>query len=450
MVVKINSEVRFLVDLALNSQISQLQEVLDSQNLQEDVRQSILFDVRNRQGFVSETFDRFRTSKLIEGYLRDNFDYLPPRTLSLGSGSFQYIPIIDTLKKIQADRTFQKMKNLHAQRSPVIDSDGFLLEDIQDGLVFKENKFFLENPDALKLILYSDIVQVTNPLAGNKHKIFCLYMTLGDIPRSQRSKLDSIFTVIVADHSFIANTQCKDDKKDILQKLYEPLLNDLAFLEKEGIDGVKAGVVAYCGDNLELHDLGMFNRAFNGGHICRFCTISHKELSGCDGFVRHSLWDVEQYDRISSAVENGEDIENFSLRGKCLLNELDSFHAANSLAPDLLHDFLEGLVSYDLVAILKCLKKDNWFTAEEYNKRISKYKFSFYEAGDQPNFLKPDFKQERLQGKAMSNMVHLRNIFFTVQYRIIVGQIPPPSPPPPQLFHSSTRTSQTKSTKHMN
>ncbi len=104
-------------------------------------------------------------------------------------------------------------------------------------------------------------------------------------------------------------------------------------------------MAAYCGDNLELHDLGMFNRAFNGGHICRFCTINYKDLRGCDGYVHHRLWDEEIYDEISSALENGEEIENFSLRGKCVLNSLQSFHAATSLAPDLLHDFFEGRYS---------------------------------------------------------------------------------------------------------
>jgi len=30
-----------------------------------------------------------------------------------------------------------------------------------------------------RLMLYSDAVQVTNPLGGSKHKLFCIYMTIG-------------------------------------------------------------------------------------------------------------------------------------------------------------------------------------------------------------------------------------------------------------------------------
>jgi hypothetical protein len=116
-------------------------------------------------------------------------------------------------------------------------------------------------------------------------------------------------------------------------------------LETDGIDGEKAGVIAYCGDNLELNDLGMFHRTFNGGHFCRNCTVHYKELPECDGSVQHTLWDEEMYDRIATAVEEGDSVENFSLRGKCVLNNLSSFHAANSLAPDLMHDFFEGKFS---------------------------------------------------------------------------------------------------------
>lgn len=123
-------------------------------------------------------------------------------------------------------------------------------------------------------------------------------------------------------------------------QVLQPLVSELKELEEEGI----AGVAAYCGDNLELHELGMFHRAFNGGHVCRFCTIHYSELRTSDGFIRHKLWDEDTYDTIASAIENEEEVENFSLRGRCVLNELESFHASKSLAPDIMHDFLEGTI----------------------------------------------------------------------------------------------------------
>jgi hypothetical protein len=73
--------------------------------------------------------------------------------------------------------------------------------------------------------------------------------------------------------------------------------------------------------------------------LCYFNLCS--ELKNCDGYLRDEPWVPENYDRIAAAIENNdESVETFSLRGKCVLNELSTFHATTSFAPDLMHDFL--------------------------------------------------------------------------------------------------------------
>jgi hypothetical protein len=171
------------------------------------------------------------------------------------------------------------------------------------------------------------------------------------------------------------------------------------------------------------------------------------------------LWNPETYDAIVTAVQNGEPIsETFSLRGKCVLNDLSTFHATTSFAPDLMHDFLgmhfhvdlctiiilqyryptsflcraelflpywyryptllrskelmvcnaEGVVAYDLLGALKILRRCGFISVEEYNEKLSNFKRHAYEQREQPVPLKLDMKQERLSGNAMSIMVHLR------------------------------------------
>jgi hypothetical protein len=66
------------------------------------------------------------------------------------------------------------------------------------------------------------------------------------------------------------------------------------------------------------------------------------------------------------------------------------------------------VAAYDLLGALKILCKEKWFTCDEYNKRLLQHKLFFYEKRDQPHPLKPSMKQDRLQGKAMGIMVHLR------------------------------------------
>lgn len=136
------------------------------------------------------------------------------------------------------------------------------------------------------------------------------------------------------------------------------------------MDGLKAGVVLYIGDNLEMHEVGGFNRSFSSGHICRYCQIHYNDLPQCDGYLRSEPWTPELYDTICDAIESDSEIERFSLRERCPLNKLECFHAATSIAPDLMHDFLEGVVANDLLGILKCLQKDGWFTSEQYNEQL--------------------------------------------------------------------------------
>ena len=61
-------------------------------------------------------------------------------------------------------------------------------------MIYKTNKYFIDNPDALCLFLYSDAVELVNPLGAGrgKHKVIQIFLTLAEIPRTQRSKIDRI------------------------------------------------------------------------------------------------------------------------------------------------------------------------------------------------------------------------------------------------------------------
>jgi hypothetical protein len=141
-------EIGHLVDTALHTQIDKFRQVLDEHDVAENIKNSILSNLKDQDDFVSKTFECFKTVKLVESYLRQNFAYVQPTTVKLGTGTFQYISIRETLEKIKADKTFQRLRK---PRNICEDNpDGFLLEDVEDGLHFKENKFFLENPDAMR------------------------------------------------------------------------------------------------------------------------------------------------------------------------------------------------------------------------------------------------------------------------------------------------------------
>jgi|LakMenEpi03Aug12_release.lakeMendotaPanAssembly.Ray.scaffolds.fasta_scaffold2083824_1 hypothetical protein len=62
----------------------------------------------------------------------------------------------------------------------------------------------------------------------------------------------------------------------------------------------------------------------------------------------------ETYDKIVTALRNDDaTVKTYSLRGDCVLNELSTFHATTSFAPDLMHDFLGNCYLYILKVKLK-------------------------------------------------------------------------------------------------
>lgn len=114
---------------------------------------------------------------------------LPPNTAGKIS-TFQYIPVAETLEAITSDPDFS-----HLTQAPTPEG---LLYDMKDGSAWKGNPYFQENPDALTGILYSDALELDNPLgaAKGKYKIVNVYLSLVDIPKRLRSKKENIFLVL--------------------------------------------------------------------------------------------------------------------------------------------------------------------------------------------------------------------------------------------------------------
>ena len=135
----------------------------------------------------------------------------------------------------------------------------------------------------------------------------------------------------------------------------------------------------------------------------------------------------ESEDEDGSNDENGSDDENqsndedeeqtnsgYGLRMRCPLNTLQAFHAVLSFPPDCMHDLMEGVIAYDLNAIVKIMIKKGWFSLKEYNEKMKKVGFFSYEASDKPYDV-PE-KSKKLTGKACSLWVHMRNFPLILQH----------------------------------
>ena len=338
------------------------------------------------------------------------------------------------------DKSFNDL--LENERNNLDKADKDVLRDFTDGSAFKQNKYFKSNPGAYAAHFYSDAVEVSNPLgaAKGKHKINQVFYTVCQIPKDQRSKIDRMQLCMVFKDKHV--------KKYGYEKIFSTLIDDLKQLEEgitvsSPIERkVKLAVLAYSADNLEAHSLGGFSMCFSSRDICRFCHATHPDLKSrihdFDSDEPHRYWKVNEYNDIFDKLEEDEeeqsvgsmDLERnlfnegeesgdknsvedddfnegddnsvedddlneldsseivnkntYGLRKRCPLNKLASFHSVLQFPPDCVHDLMEGVIAQDLFGVIKILVNEGWFTIDDYNKRIKRFSFLSYEAGDKP------------------------------------------------------------------
>ena len=195
--------------------------------------------------------------------------------------------------------------------------------------------------------------------------------------------------------------------------------------------------------------MGGFSQSFSSRDVCRFCHIQHGQLvENIHDYSEfdHAKWTVEEYDKAAMAAErkkkafehevmsSGEDensdeeesdiepvsdedetVELFGVKGNCPLNSLQSFHATTGFPPDILHDLFEGVVSQDLLGVIRILSSKKWFSIEEYNCNLQGLNFKSYESNDRPQVVPITKKSKKLVGKACSLWVHMSNFPFVIR-----------------------------------
>jgi hypothetical protein len=363
----------------------------DSKSLQEKLKSNPF------TGLLEEYSSYYKLNKIIE----NSVHYIAPREIKLPPGhngkssSFQYIPVGDVVEAIIRDPDFK----------PSSPSPEGILYDIKDGSAWKNNKYFRENPEALTGQLYSDALQLENPLGASKgfHKVVNIYFSLVDVPKSLRSKTENIFLLLSVKEKDLKENSCC---------VYKPLIDDLKKLESGVMMGdkiIKLGIICYSGDNLEAHLVGGFRSSFSSGDICRVCHQQHKDLPDISGISKAPLWTCEEYDSAAENIEPGVRGE-FGVSSACFFNELQAFPCVGQMPLDPMHDFMEKVGAFDGMSIIKALILEGKFTITDYNSALKDIKLSDYEATDKPLPVKQT--SDKLTGKAMAVALHIRLMPF--------------------------------------
>ena len=134
-------------------------------------------------------------------FIKENMSYVAPQEIVMNKQEVKegkrkevvhYIPVTETFKTLVEDPTMIKMMNLKTAGKNVVEDNK--LHDLRDGSVFKTNEFFVANPEAFTVMLYSDGVEIKNPLgaAKGRYKVIQVFYTLGEVDKAQRSQIDRI------------------------------------------------------------------------------------------------------------------------------------------------------------------------------------------------------------------------------------------------------------------
>jgi hypothetical protein len=368
---------------------------------------------------------KLSTNHLQMKAIKKNFIYVEPREICLGTRtdtnargckrrnveSFQSVSIIDTLQALLSINEYRNaMEN---EENCSCDSE---YRSFRDGILYKSSPYFKKFPRSLRITIYYDDVEITNPLGSRTgiHKLGCFYFTIQNMPRYLKSKLDNIFV--------LAFCYSEDMKKYGVNQILTPFVEDMKCLESDaGVKGnfdenyiIRAVLTNVSADSAAAHDMLGF-MGCGAKYFCRQCIISRPEIQETPMKISE-LRSKPEHDKILAGLSD----EKYGVAFDSILNELTFFHSTTNFAFDLMHDFLEGVCKFTLKYVLHhyiFIKKA--FNIALLNHRIHNFHYGLADAKNRPseNFnQKPvkDLNDSCVKQKAVQVWLLMRSLPFLI------------------------------------
>lgn len=198
----------------------------------------------------------------------------------------------------------------------------------------------MDKPDALKLAIYNDDIEVGNPLGSKSgvNKLTMYYFMIMNTPN--KSSLSSIHLALIA--------YASDVKEYGHAKVLRPLIEDLKRLEtgmqlEGGLNRKVFGtVVSLPGDNLAANETQGFVGSFSANYYCRLCKM-HQSVAQTATKENVSLFRTkEQHSKdLKEVQDNPLSVSQHGVKTTCVFDELAYFSAIESYSPDCMHDIFE-------------------------------------------------------------------------------------------------------------
>lgn len=392
-------------------------------NLNIDTRNP-LFSFLNDSNFVEHCFSAVSTTHKLDRYCAEELNLIEPIEYALGVDSlgkresFQYVPLLDILKLIVSDQS--TLEHIFEKRA----THGESVTDYSDGALYR-NTIWSSEDHFLRIHLYNDEFEVVNPIGSRRllHKVSAFYFTLGNIHPKYRSNLKHIHLLLLVKYNTL--------KKYGVKKIVEPLISDLKKLESNGIElvwkgkelSVRGALVTVSADNLSAHALAGFSCSFSSGRVCRYCLCHYKDLSLRTQEDECVLRTPETHNyHLQCVAEDPTTKSLYGVTGPCAFSELPNFSVTNAFPPDVMHDFLEGVVPHVLKLVLKALHNKKVVSVQEVSNAIAHFPFGQNDSSHKPRPISERLLSDgQIIGKAVEKWTLLRTIPLIIGNKISKG-----------------------------
>lgn len=173
-------------------------------------------------------------------------------------------------------------------------------------------------------------------------------------------------------------------------------------------------------DNLSAHALAGFSCSFSSGRVCRYCLCHYKDLSLRTQEDDCVLRTPETHNyHLQCVAEDPTTKSLYGVTGPCAFSELPNFSVTNAFPPDVMHDFLEGVVPHVLKLVLKALHNEKVVSVQEVSNALAHFPFGQNDSSHKPRPMSERLLSDgQIVGKAVEKWTLLRTIPLIIGNRI--------------------------------
>lgn len=406
-----------------------------------DMQSPSVHELMTKFQSFSNPFAGLDTPFLQSKYMKENMRMVSPISLALGTRydqyvdkltgvmkqklvteTFQYVPVLKTLEYVLTDSTLHLIAS---ERSAGREKLGGFIDSEQ----FGQHPLFKEYSTALRLQLYYDDVEVTNPLGSKTtiHKLGLFYFSLDNLPRKYNSHLNTVHLLAVC-HAI-------DLKKHGFDPILRPFVEEIKQLESDTgvelqlISGPRrfhGTLVSVVGDTLAMHDMfGLLSPSAN--KLCRICHATRDDIQTKFTEGEYVMRDIETHElHVHEAERMRNRIPMTGVKKGCMLNELRFFHTTTNYNFDIMHDLLEGVCPFEIKLLLnRCIFVENFFSLEELNSRMKSFAYQLIDRKNKPTELTrsvlTNLEDHKLRQHASQMWCLVRMLPFLIGDKVPIG-----------------------------